>query len=234
MTAANEINRVSTANCEKVSTILSDICKELQGDKTLQEAMASKLYCDCLELQMKATARCMKHDRKKMDYDRIEDMSVLLRKLYDRLSYYHHECCAKGHDLPGIEWNLDGKGVFVVCLDECALNMEHPVKVTESDGAYEIGKTGKAFNVWLDVPDLEADYPDGVGDDFPVHNYIGFCTDFGGDCEDVCFKPNDHDPDHLDLVRDILADFDVIGEMAGRQGERRLRTKIGGQHHEEF
>lgn len=216
-TAANEISRVSTANCEKMSAILSDVCKELQGDKTLQEAMASKLYCDCLELQMQATARCMKHDRKKMDYERIEQMSVLLRKLYDRLSYFHHECCAKGHDLPGIEWSFDGKGVFVVCLDECALNMEHPVKVKESDGAYEIGKTGKAFNVWLDVPDLEADYPDGVDDDFPAYKYIGFCTDFGGDCEDVCFEPNDHDWTHLDLVRDILADLDVIDDMMKEQ-----------------
>ena len=77
------------------------------------------------------------------------------------------------------------------------------------------------LDIWLFEGDsakaLTQTTPDGVDDDFPAYKYIGFCTDFDGDCEDVCFEPNDHDWTHLDLVRDILADFDVIDDMMKEQ-----------------
>ena len=210
---AADINRISTENCKKASNVLSDICKQIKGERSFAEAIKeSGLYCDAYNLMMTVTARAIKHDRREMAYDDESNMEELLRQLFDRLYFFYHNGAAKGRDLPGIDWTMDN-GTFVVRLSTCALNMEHSVEVTESTGTgFSITKRGKVFNLWLDIPDMEDD-PDGVDNGY---KYVGFSADFmpiDGGCEDVTFAPDDQDFKHLTLVRSILADFDMIGDM---------------------
>lgn len=210
---AADINRISTENCKKASNLLNDICKQIQGDKTLPEVIKySDLYCDTYKLLMAVTARAIMHDRKEMAYDDEHNMEELLRQLFDRLYFFYHNGAVKGRDLPGIRWTMDN-GTFVVWLNSCAINMEHSVEVTESTGTgFSITKRGKVFNVWLDIPDME-DEPDGVDNGY---KFVGFSADFkpnDGGREDVIFDPDDQDFKHLTLVRSILADFDMISDM---------------------
>lgn len=210
---AADINRISTENCKKASDLLNDICNQIQGNKTLPEVIKdSDLYCDTYKLLMAATGRAVQHDRKELAYDDEHNMEELLRQLFDRLYFFYHNGAAKGRDLPGIRWTMDN-GTFVVWLNSCAINMEHSVEVTESTGTgFSITKRGKVFNLWLDIPDMEDD-PNGVD---LGYKYVGFSADFtstDGECEDVTFAPDDQDFKHLTLVRSILADFDMIGDM---------------------
>lgn len=210
---AADINRISTENCKKASNLLNDICKQIQGNKTLPEVIKdSDLYCDTYKLLMATTGRAVQHDRKMMAYDDEYNMEELLRQLFDRLFFYYHNGAVKGRDLPGIRWTMDN-GTFVVWLNSCAINMEHSVEVTESTGTgFSITKRGKVFNVWLDIPDME-DEPDGVDNGY---KFVGFSADFmptDGGREDVIFATDDQDFKHLILVRSILADFDMISDM---------------------
>ena len=210
---AADINRISTENCKKASYLLNDICNQIQGNKTLPEVIKdSDLYCDTYKLLMAATGRAVQHDRKELAYDDEHNMEELLRQLFDRLYFFYHNGAAKGRDLPGIRWTMDN-GTFVVWLNSCAINMEHSVEVTESTGTgFSITKRGKVFNLWLDIPDM-GDDPNGVD---LGYKYVGFSAAFtstDGECEDVTFAPDDQDFKHLTLVRSILADFDMIGDM---------------------
>ena len=210
---AADINRISTENCKKASNLLSDICNQIKGERSFAEAIKeSDLYCDAYKLLMAANGRALKHDRREMRYDDESNMEELLRQLFDRMFFFYHNGAAKGRDLPGIDWAMDN-GNFVVKLSSCAINMEHSVEVTESvNSAYSVTKRGKVFDVWLDIPDME-DEPDGVDNGY---KFVGFSADFmpnDGGHEDVTFAPDDQDFKHLTIVRSILADFDMIGDM---------------------
>lgn len=210
----NEVSGVRTEDVVNCMGIMLQLGKSIRGDKSFGEAWANELFRSVYRLEMASYKRFSCHELKKLAYNSC-DMGKLLRALCDRMSTYYHYGYATGAELPGVSWSMEGNGVFVVTLNECAINMEHWFAGEDERG---LPQGGFVFNVWLDVPDMEADEDE---DPFSLeHNcykYVGFTCDFGGEHKDVTFEPTDSKDGHLELVRDILADFDVIDEMSGKE-----------------
>ena len=210
----NEVSGVRTEDVMNCMDIMRQLGKSIRGDKSFEEAWESELFRSVYRLEMESYKRLSCHELKKLAYSGC-DMDKLLRILYDHISTYYHYGYATGAELPGISWSMEGNGVFVVTLNECAINMEHWFAGEDERG---LPQGGFVFNVWLDVPDMEADEDE---DPFCLENryykYIGFTYKIGSEHKEITFEPADTNETHLELVRDILADFDVIDEMSGKE-----------------
>lgn len=226
----NEASGVRSEDIQKCANIMSQLDESIRGDKSFEEAWKDELYRSVFRLMIKSVKRNSDHEIKKAAYSRVGDMGELVQVLYDRMTTYYNRTCVVGAELPGISWSMESNGVFVITLKECAINMEHTLA---NEDESELAQRGIVFNVWLDVPDMgEDEDEESFSPDRNCCKYVGFTCDFGGEYKDVVFKPIDCNHEHLELVRNILADFDVIDEMAGKKKSRGI--KEGGQYHEEL
>ena len=205
----NEVSGLRTENLMNCIDIMGQLSKSIRGDKSFDEAWDDELYRSVYRLEIESSKRSAQHEMKKLAYEDISDMGKLLHCLCERMAMYYHNGYAKGAELPGISWNMEANGVFVVTLTECALNMEHTFVSEDENG---LAQRGMIFNVWLDVPDMEDEDPADGSLYENSCNCVGFTCDYEGECKDITFDPKDTDDAHLDLVRDILADFDVMAE----------------------
>lgn len=211
-----EVSGVRSEDMNKCLDIMSQLEESLKNGKDFVDAWSDELYRSVYRLMTESARRCSFHSVKTFAYDDM-GMGKLLDKLFDRLSTFYNYGYADGAELPGIAWSMESNGTFVITLKECAVNMEHSVEIPSEDSAYTHDH-GMVFNVWLDVPDMEDDDPsDTEGRAYGNgYKYVGFTAQFGyGDkavIKDVTFEPFDSDHDHKKLVKDILADFDMIDE----------------------
>lgn len=210
----NEVSGVRSEDIQNCVEIMSQLDESIRGDKSFEEAWKDELYRSVFRLMIKSAKRSSDHGIKKAAYSRVGDMGELTSALYDRMTTYYNRACVEGVELPGISWSMNSNGVFVITLKECAINMEHTLA---NEDEFEPVQRGVVFNVWLDVSDVEeVEGEEPFSPDHDCYKYIGFTCDFGGEHKDVTFKPTDYDHKHFELVRDILADFDMIDEMVER------------------
>ncbi len=207
----NEVSGVRSEDIQNCVNIMSQLEEAVRGDKPFDEAWKDELFRSVVRLGIESVRRRARHELKKITYRYVGDMGELTSALYDRMATYYNRACVEGAELPGISWSMESNGVFVVTLKECAINMEHTLVNKEEP---ELAQRGVVFNVWLDVPDMEdGEDEESFDPDSDCYKYVGFTCDYGGEHKDVTFKPTDYDHEHLGLVRDVLADFDVIDEM---------------------
>ena len=209
----NEVSGVRTEDLARCVDIMGQLEESFRGNKSFVDAWNDELYRSVYRLEIESLRRSSRHKLRKVAYKDVCDMGKLLRVLYNRMTTFYNYGYADGAELPGISWSMENNGVFVISLKGCAVNMVHSLVGKDEDG---LAQRGIAFGVWLDVPDMEADEDE---DPFCIDRnfckYVGFTCDFDGEYKDVTFETTDVDDGHLELVRDILADFDMIDEMVG-------------------
>jgi hypothetical protein len=214
----NEVSGVRTEDLVRCVDIMGQLEESFRGNKSFEDAWNDELYRSVYRLEIESLRRNSRHELKKIAYKDVCEMGKLLRALYDRMATYYNYGYADGAELPGVSWSMENNGVFVISLKKCAINMVHSLVGKDENG---LAQRGFVFNVWLDVPDMEADEDE---EPFCLDRncckYVGFTCDFNGEHKDVTFEAADVDDDHLELVRDILADFDMIGELVGDKLKR--------------
>lgn len=210
----NNYNRLTIETANQMFQAATDALNQMQGDNKFGDmVLNSKAFCDTLPVQHLAWQRVAEHEAKKTAYDNLY-MGDLHKLLYDKLLDIYHRAACKEQKVPGISWGLEPNGVFAVDLGECAVNMEHSVS--------KDGKHGTAFTVWLQAP-VNANEDPRREDSECYNNYGPFV---GYSCEwknsDGSKDYHDYDVSVIDisdinayeaLLRDTLADFDVIADM---------------------
>ena len=120
-----DVNRLSMETLSELHTAAYHAMKEVQGDRTLGEAVVqSDVYCDLYNITALGYDRFLATERMKMQYRKME-LHDLLKELYHRMKMFHHYGVIEGAGLPGIHWHMESNGVFAIDLKDCALNMEH-------------------------------------------------------------------------------------------------------------
>lgn len=214
-----DINRLTKETNYQLLDALTKAMKEIQGDRETGETICdSELYCDMWNLQAAAFARVVRHDRKLQQYQDME-MGDLLKQLYQRMQTLHHYGACKGRELKGIDWTEDN-GRFVINLRDCAVNLEHTIcdelRLPGWEGT--IGQlSGTLYAIGYD-PDTDCD-----SGELQVHyeealNFLCCLnTDDPAAAEHRDVTLYHRSWQHKDLLRDILAGLDVIGDMANEQ-----------------
>lgn len=210
-----DFNRLSIEATNKLLGAVCDAMKELQGEQRFTDAvMENYLLAQLLPVQMMGSRRLFDHDRAKMAYERM-NLNELLTALYNVMQTYHHYGACKGRELKGLCWHVDDHDVFVIILKDCALNMEH--SITDED--HDTFPKGRLFRIGYD-PDIDCNDPNG---EFYGHyeESLSFCAEFkdtAGNVErrDVTLCDVWH---HKELLRDLLAELDVIADMANKDSQ---------------
>ena len=196
----SDFNGLSIETVSKLFSTLTAALKELQGGDTLANAVRNKLFCAMWELQAKSCNRVMEHDRKKAKYEKM-DGRELFRELYLRMKNLHH--------FKGLSWHVEENGRFGLMLGDCALNLEHSISDMRRDGCPEGTLFCIGYDPYIDCEDRDSAL---FG---RYENALNFCCSFkDGDAEetrDVTFF--DRYP-HREMLRDVLAGIDMIGDMA--------------------
>ncbi len=210
----NEVSGVRSGDLKTCTSIMQQLRESIRGDKSFEDAWKDELYRSVYRLEIESSKRRLRHELKRLAYKRVGSMEKLGQALFDRMAKYYRKGYVKGEDLPGISWNMEKDGSFVVTLSECAINMERSFVSYHADS---YGQAMTVLSVWLDVPDMEdADISAGFYGDY--YKYVGFTCDYEGVRKDVVIdNVFDFYCPKGDLVCGILADFDVIDEMAGRE-----------------
>lgn len=217
-TKTADMNRVSYETAAQLSSVLLRATNEIKGERTVGEAVESKIYCDLFDMQTMAFFRQLRVDRRKQQYEGM-DMPELLKALYDSVVMYHHYGACKSRDLKGIAWSMEGS-VFVLRLGECAVNMEHSVfdEVTfHDDNLRETDKDNESYKCRLFAigydSDIDCESGEHKGHYEEALNFLCEFKDWDGNVEtrDVALCDVWH---HKELLRDILAQLNVIADMA--------------------
>ena len=220
-----DVNRMTMETLSELSTAVFHAMKEVQGDRTTGEAVCqSEVYCDLYGLSALGFDRFRATELRKTQY-RNHTLHDLLKELYQRMKMFHHYAVAKGVDLPGIKWTEES-GIFVIHLRDCALNMEHSLTDESRLPGWDDSITrleGRLYAIGYD-PDIDPDDPHG-----DCYQHYEAALNF------LC-ELNIHDEDntehrdvtlchhswwHRDLLRDTLAQLDVIADMGNEQAEKK-------------
>lgn len=207
-----DFNRLSGDTISKLCSATHDAMKTLQGDGSAIDAVEnSELYCELFTVSAMACNHYIHREKAKREYAKME-MPDLLKELYVRMQMYHHYGACKSRDITGIVWSMEPTGVFVVRLQECAVNMEQPFQEETWD------RPARLFAIGLNLTLLESEDPEDCGSHL-AGEYDEFVTftcevrDPGtgeSECRDIYPSPN-HCKE--EAIRSILAGFDMIGEM---------------------
>lgn len=223
----NEVPKMTMAdfNCLSIETN-NNLCfaanraiLEIQGDGSFEQAINNELFCHLWPIQVFATGRMVKHDRKKLEYEKTDRLIELQKMLHQRLYMLYHYGECKGRELPGIKWHMEKNGVFAIDLKECALNLEHSIKDDKGEGT--------AITVWLNLPLLEKEDPEDDNSHLAgeYDEFVGFCCqmtdDRGNNPEYRDVYLDCHNWQHKELIRDTLAGLDMIGDMMNEQNENK-------------
>lgn len=209
----NEVSGVRSEDLNKCTSIMQQLRESIRGDKSFEDAWKDELYRSVYRLEIESFKRSSRHELKRLAY--MEELSSrkLVNALFDRMAKYYHKGYVEGESLHGISWSVERDGTFVVTLNECAINMERSFRDCH---CYTSEQTKTILSVWLDVPDMDdADISAGSYGDY--YKYVGFTCDYEGVRKDVVIDNEFYLYLNRDLLRDILADFDLIDEMAGRE-----------------
>lgn len=212
---SKDFNRLSIETACKLGRAVSEAMDELKGDGDTATAMDNPLYRQLASISLGADLRMMRHDRKKLKYEKMT-LAELQKALYQRLQTYYHYGYAKGRELPGIKWHEEPNCEFVIDLGECAVNMEH--------GIHDDEKTGKAIRLSLDSFLLESQDPDDEESqyfgDYYRFFYFSFEDPDGTDyIHEVVIE--DDEWDSLQILRDTLASLDLITDMAMEDAKKK-------------
>lgn len=220
-TVVQDVNRLTVETCRILANAFCAAEKELQGDKKFTDIITeSKMFCDCFSLNMVLTNRLLSTAKARQPYHKMK-YGELLKELYQRMQTYHHYGACHGRELPGISWKEENE-LFVLSLGECVLNMEHSIfdeKTFNRDSLMDCTKgTGeyiaRLFAIGFD-PDVNCESGERAGH---YEDALNFCAEFKDEdgnveCRDVQLVNVWH---HSNLLRDILAQFDMIDEMANK------------------
>ncbi len=211
---AQDFNRLSIEANNGLFSATIKAMNEIQGDDSFANAVESELFCHLWPIQVLASGRMMKHERKKMKYEKAKRLIDLQKELYQRMRRVYNNGECGNRELTGIAWHMEKNGVFAIDLKDCAINLEHSIKNDDGEGT--------AITVWLNLPLLEKEDPDndksflaGEYDEF-----VDFCClmrdERGNNPEyrDACLDC--HNWRHFDLIRDTLAGLDVIEDMMNK------------------
>ena len=213
-----DFNRLTIEANNKLLDAVCGAMKELQGEQRFADAVVENdLLAQLVPVQIMGGERLLEHDRAKLKYEHMS-LNELLAALYNIMQTYHHYGACKGRELKGLCWRIDDHDVFAIILKDCALNMEHSI-TDEARLNPEYNGTideleGRLFCIGYD-PDIDCNDPDG---EFYGHydEPLSFCAEFKDEddnveCRDVtiCNVLN-----HRELLRDLLAELDVIADMA--------------------
>lgn len=224
-TISQDVNRLTLETTQQVFNALYAASKEIQGERTTGEVISeSQTYCDMYVLQNMVSNRLLKFDKARMFYDKLK-YNALLKELYLRMQTYHHYGACHGRELPGISWSDYESGGFMLHLGDCALNMEHSILdehtfqqdclSSETKEHYEYD--GHLFAIGYD-PDTDCEEDEDGWCDYG--KALNFCAEFRDhdgsikECRDVKIVNVHH---HAALLRDLLAQMDVIGDMANEK-----------------
>jgi len=210
-----DFNRLSIEANNKLLGAVCDAMKELQGEQRFTDAVIENdLLAHLLPVQIMGGRRLAEHDRAKMKYEHMS-LNELLAALYSVMQTYHHYGACKGRELKGLCWRIDDHDVFAIILKDCALNMEH--SITDED--HDTFPKGRLFCIGYD-PDIDCNDP---GGEFYGHyeESLSFCAEFKDEddsveCRDVALCNVWH---HKELLRDLLAELDVIADMANKDSQ---------------
>ena len=214
-----DFNRLTIEANNKLMGAVCNAMMELQGEQRFADAvMENDLLAQLTPVQVMSSRRMFDHDRAKLKYERMS-LNELLAALYNVIQTYHHYGACKGRDLPGIAWYMDDDDVFIITLKDCALNMEHSITDEARLPGYEGSideLEGRLFCIAYD-PDIDCNDPDG---EFYGHyeESLSFYAEFEDEDDNVdrrnvtiCDVWN-----HRELLRDLLAELDIIADMANK------------------
>lgn len=208
-----DFNRLSIEANNKLLDAVCGATKELQGGQHFIDAVVENdLLAQLVPVQIMGGERALEHDRAKLKYEHMS-LDELLAALYNVMQTYHHYGACKGRELKGLCWQIDD--VFVITLKDCALNMEHSI----TDENHDTSPKGRLFCIGYD-PDIDCNDP---GGEFYGHyeESLSFYAEFKDEDENVdrravtiCNVWN-----HRELLRDLLAELDVIADMANKDSQ---------------
>lgn len=220
-TIVQDVHRLTIETCRILANAFCAAEKELQGDKELTDIITeSKMFCDCFTLNTVLTNRLLSTASARLPYHKMK-YGELLKELYQRMQTYHHYGACHGRELSGISWKEENER-FVLRLGECALNMEHSIldeKEFNKDTLMDCTKEKREYRARLFAigfdPDVDCESGERAGH---YEDALNFCAEFKDEdgnveCRDVQLVNVWH---HSDLLCDILAQLDMIGEIANK------------------
>lgn len=219
-TIVQDVSRLTVETCRALANAFCAAEKELHGDKELADIITeSEMFCGFFSLNTVLTNRLLSTAKARLPYHKMK-YGELLKELYQRMQTYHHYGACHGRELPGISWKEENER-FVLRLGKCALNMEHSIldeKNLKRDSLMDCTKETGEYRARLFAIgyDPDADCESGARADYD--EALNFCAEFKDEdgnveCRDVQLVNVSH---HSDLLCDILAQLDMIGEIANK------------------
>lgn len=213
-----DLYRLSIETVKNLSQALSKATKEVQGDQTMSEMMASsQLYCDILPLHVTIGSLWMWRGKHNDKYRKMEWME-LLKELYLRMQNFYKYGYVDNGNLTGIAWSIDKNGVFCLELRDCMVNMEHPFQEERLD------KLATLFAIGLNMPLLESEDPEVEGSHLygEYDEFVSFCCEERDPMTDKVevrdIYPTDNNINEQ-AIRNILGSLDIISERNNKENE---------------
>ena len=201
-----DLYRLSIGTIKKLSSALSDATKEVQGERTMSEAVTDcPLYGEMLPMEL-SIGNMLLFRAKHIDKYRKMEWMELLKELYLRMQNFYKYGYVDNGNLPGIAWSIDKNGVFCLTLRDCMVNMEYDVK----DENFPDDEPCRLFAIGLNMPLLEREDPEDPESHLAgeYDEFVTFTCEFDelGEYRDVY-------PSHYtftEAMRNILGSLDIL------------------------